>query len=72
MAKDGDTGDSRPILLTLEGDILGYFELVPKSKMGEAILITTSNSIDREHPIVLQNGGVYSFFVKVYILLQTI
>lgn len=65
LAKDGDTGNPRPILITIEGDSLGYFNLVSTKGSGEAKLITSFIPLDREHPSVLQNGGVYSFFVKV-------
>lgn len=61
-AKDGDFGDPRPIVLSLEGDDLGYFKLVKNS------LVTSHIPIDRENPHILQNGGVYTFNVKVTIL----
>lgn len=56
--KDGDVGDPRPILLSIEGDTLGYFKLVKNS------LVTSHVPIDRENPEILQNGGVYTFNVK--------
>ncbi|XP_024085574.1 cadherin-23-like [Cimex lectularius] len=56
-AKDGDLGDSRTVILSLEGDELGYF------KMSRNNLITSHVPIDREHPLILQNGGVYTFDV---------
>lgn len=57
-AKDGDFGDPRPVLLSIEGDTLGYFKLVKNT------LVTSHTPIDREHPEILQNGGVYTFNVK--------
>ncbi|KAF6205675.1 hypothetical protein GE061_019848, partial [Apolygus lucorum] len=57
-AKDGDLGDPRPVLLTIEGDTLNYFKLVKNT------LVTNQKPVDREHPLVLQNGGVYTFTVK--------
>ncbi|XP_050671945.1 cadherin-23 [Leptidea sinapis] len=64
MAKDGDTANQRPVLLTLEGDVLNYFRLLPDRPMGRATLVTTDVPIDRESDVVIQNGGVYSFSVK--------
>lgn len=65
IAKDGDTANPRPVLLTLEGDMEHYFKLVPEKPTGRAILVATENPIDRESAAVMQNGGVYSFSVKV-------
>lgn len=65
VAKDGDTANPRPVLLTLEGDILRYFRLSPDRPIGRATLVTTDIPIDRESDVVVQNGGVYNFFVKV-------
>lgn len=67
IAKDGDTANSRPVLLTLEGDSAQYFKLVPERPIGRATLVTTDVPLDRESDIVVQNGGVYNFFVKVCI-----
>ncbi|XP_049865838.1 cadherin-23 [Pectinophora gossypiella] len=64
IAKDGDTADPRPVLLTLEGDIQQYFKLVPEKPIGRATLVTTDIPIDRESDVVIQNGGVYTFSVK--------
>ncbi|XP_072941019.1 cadherin-87A [Epargyreus clarus] len=64
IAKDGDTANPRPVLLTLEGDIQQYFKLSPERALGRATLVTTDVPIDRESDVVMQNGGVYSFFIK--------
>lgn len=79
QAKDGDLGDPRNVLLTIEGDLLGYFSLVqharsPTSAISVADLVTSNKSIDREHPDILQNGGIYAFSIKVstYILALSI
>ncbi|XP_045446649.1 cadherin-23 [Melitaea cinxia] len=64
IAKDGDTANPRPVLLTLEGDMLRYFRLRPERPIGRATLVTTDIPVDRESDVVVQNGGVYNFFVK--------
>ncbi|XP_075970125.1 cadherin 74A [Anticarsia gemmatalis] len=64
IAKDGDTANPRPVLLTLEGDSQQYFKLLPDRPLGRATLVATDVPIDRESDVVMQNGGVYSFFVK--------
>lgn len=64
-AEDGDAGDPRPISLSLEGDDLNYFTLLSNGTTGQGIIITNKNPIDREHPKILQSGGVYTFNVKV-------
>ncbi|XP_039748897.1 cadherin-23 [Pararge aegeria] len=64
IAKDGDTANPRPILLTIEGDTQNYFRLLPDRPIGRATLVSTDVTIDRESDIVVQNGGVYNFFVK--------
>lgn len=64
QAKDGDLGESRPVTLSIEGDYLGYFRLVPAAS-GSAVVVTSDTPIDREHPSVLQSGGVYTFSIKV-------
>lgn len=64
LAKDGDTANPRPVLLTIEGDVQRYFKLLPDKPLGRATLVTTDVAIDRESDIVMQNGGVYNFFVK--------
>lgn len=65
VAKDGDTANLRPVLLTLEGDTEGYFRLLPDKPIGRAVLVASDVPIDRESDAVLQNGGVYNFFIKV-------
>ncbi|KYQ51361.1 Cadherin-23 [Trachymyrmex zeteki] len=65
-ARDGDTGESRNLLLTLEDDDAGHFNL-EMSRDGDVTvgrLITTNVSLDREDPRILQNGGIYTFQVK--------
>ncbi|XP_063531882.1 cadherin-23 [Cydia strobilella] len=64
VAKDGDTAHPRPVLLTLEGDSEQYFKLLPERPIGRAVLVASHNPIDRESDVVMQNGGVYNFFVK--------
>ncbi|GBP73902.1 Cadherin-23 [Eumeta japonica] len=64
IAKDGDTANPRPVLITIEGDLMGYFDVVSEPESSRAVLVTTAIPIDRESDIVMQNGGVYSFFVK--------
>ncbi|XP_068630269.1 cadherin-87A [Battus philenor] len=64
VAKDGDTANPRPVLLTLEGDSQQYFKLLPERPIGRATLVATDIPIDRESEAVMQNGGVYSFYVK--------
>lgn len=65
IAKDGDTANLRPVLLTLEGDNEQYFRLIPDRPLGQATLVASDIPIDRESDAVMQNGGVYSFFIKV-------
>ena len=69
QVRDGDTGIPRPIELTLEGDRLSYFELRPAELNQEtgvltAPLTTTSNIINREHPEILKEGGLYAFKIR--------
>ncbi|XP_005184886.2 cadherin-23 [Musca domestica] len=65
-AIDGDVGIPRDILLTLEDDEMGHFDLMPfgDPKEGTAILKTTGLPLDRENPEILQNGGVYVLSVR--------
>lgn len=65
-AIDGDTGNPRPIRLTIDNEPKGHFKLetIGKEGSGKAILYTTGIPIDREDPDILQNGGVYTFSVK--------
>lgn len=65
-ARDGDTGEPRNLLLTLEEDDAGHFNL-EVSREGDITvgkLVTTGISLDREDPRILQNGGIYTFQVK--------
>ena len=68
MVRDGDTGIPRPIQLTIEGDKLEYFQLRQNQVSSDGVLsvtLTTSqNIIDREHPEVLKEGGLYAFQVE--------
>ncbi|KAG6439028.1 hypothetical protein O3G_MSEX000422, partial [Manduca sexta] len=64
VAKDGDTANPRPVLLTLEGDTERYFKLLPDRPLGRATLVASEVPLDRESDVVMQNGGVYSFFIK--------
>lgn len=65
-AADGDTGNPRPVVLSIENEPKGHFKLEAVGKIGDgkAVLYTTDIPIDREDPDILQNGGVYSFTVK--------
>lgn len=65
-ARDGDTGEPRPLLLSLEHEEAGYFRLEVE-RQGDVTLgrlVTTNVSLDREDPSILQNGGIYSFEVR--------
>ncbi|RZF46512.1 hypothetical protein LSTR_LSTR009294 [Laodelphax striatellus] len=62
-SEDGDAGNPRPVSLTLEGDDLHYFRLISNGS-GQATIVTSMKPIDREHPDILQSGGVYTFLVK--------
>lgn len=64
QAKDGDLGEPRPVALSIEEDNLGYFQL-ETSGSGVATVVTSGIPIDREHPAILQSGGVYTFNIKV-------
>ncbi|CAG5042613.1 unnamed protein product [Parnassius apollo] len=64
IAKDGDTANPRPVLLTLEGDSMQYFKLIPERPIGRATLVASDIPVDRESDVVMQNGGVYGFYVK--------
>lgn len=65
-AKDGDTGNPRPVLITLEDDVRGHFRLeaLNTTDMSHVKLITTDIPLDRETTEVLQNGGVYIFHIR--------
>ncbi|XP_063973499.1 cadherin-23 isoform X2 [Diachasmimorpha longicaudata] len=65
-ARDGDTGESRSVLLTLDGDDLNHFDL-KVSKEGDitlGTLVTTDVPLDREEMRILHDGGIYTFTVK--------
>lgn len=62
-AIDGDTGNPRPILLTIENEPKRHFKLETIGD-GKATLYTTHIPIDREDPDILRNGGVYTFSIK--------
>lgn len=65
-ARDGDMGMPRPLLLSLEGEDAEHFTLQVSTDKDVTVgrLITTDNSLDREDPLILQNGGIYTFKVK--------
>lgn len=65
-ARDGDTGESRPLLLNLEDDELKHFELITSRDGDIAVgtLVTTDVKLDRENPRILHDGGIYSFRVR--------
>lgn len=65
VARDGDTANPRPVLMSVEGDIEDYFTLEMEESTGKVMLVTTDIPIDRESETVMQNGGVYSFYIKV-------
>lgn len=62
-AIDGDTGHPRQVVLTIENEPFGHFELMDDGS-GKAILITTNDPIDRERPEILENAGVYTFDIR--------
>lgn len=68
LVRDGDTGIPRPIILTIEGDKLDYFQLrqnqISRDGVLSVTLTTSQNIIDREHPEVLKEGGLYAFQVR--------
>lgn len=63
-AKDGDVKNLRPVVFSLEQDNLHYFGIRNLGN-GNASIFTTETPIDREHPAIVQMGGIYSFYVKV-------
>lgn len=63
-AEDGDAGQKRPVVLSIEDDSLGYFSIENESN-GTAYIYTTGNSIDRENKMVSDAGGIYTFRLKV-------
>lgn len=65
-AQDGDTGEPRPVLLSLEGDESNHFSL-KTSHEGDIIvgtLVTTDVALDREEGKILHDGGIYTFRVR--------
>lgn len=62
-ARDGDTGQPRNLLLTLEDEDAGHFDLEMSREGNVTVgkLVTTNVSLDREDPKILQNGGIYTF-----------
>ncbi|XP_012262137.2 cadherin-23 isoform X2 [Athalia rosae] len=65
-SRDGDTGEPRPLLLSLEDEDAGHFELVVTREGDVTVgkLTTTGVPLDREDSSILQNGGIYIFKVK--------
>ncbi|XP_001653880.2 cadherin-23 isoform X1 [Aedes aegypti] len=65
-ATDGDTGNPRPIVLTLENEPMGHFKLrfIGNPRAGIAELVTTDRQLDREDPKITKNGGAYTFSVR--------
>lgn len=62
-AIDGDFGHPRQVVLAIENEPFGHFELID-SGSGMAVLITTDIPIDRERPEILENAGVYTFDIR--------
>ncbi|UYV84267.1 hypothetical protein LAZ67_X001708 [Cordylochernes scorpioides] len=64
-AQDGDRGVPRQLKLSLLNDRKNYFSLsvsyIPEKSNYKALLMTTSNPIDREDPDILSTGGIYTF-----------
>lgn len=68
-------GDPRTVRIEIENDHLGHFRLVPVEVQNNNRddnylisyydIVTTDIPLDREHADVLQNGGIYTFTVKV-------
>lgn len=68
LARDGDTGDPRPLKLDIVDDVANYFRIDSFEMDGavaSATLATTKNLIDRESDIIMHNGGIYKFALKV-------
>lgn len=63
-AEDGDAGFKRPVVLSIEDDLLEYFTVENESN-GTAYVYTSSNPIDRENKVVSDAGGIYTFRLKV-------
>ena len=68
-ARDGDLGEPRDLLMSIEGDDSGYFILqnVNVDDHGNlvAILATSQVPLDREDPLIINNGGIYTFNIRV-------
>lgn len=68
LARDGDLGEPRPITLSLQGDNAGYFVLSRVQTLEDgsltATLSTSPVTLDREDPLILNNGGLYTFSVQ--------
>ncbi|XP_049539119.1 cadherin-related family member 2 isoform X1 [Anopheles darlingi] len=65
-ATDGDTGNPNALMLMLENEPMGHFRLnyIGHPRSGVAELITTGKPLDREDPIITQNGGAYTFGIR--------
>lgn len=63
-AEDGDAGFKRPVVLSIEDDLLEYFTVENESN-GTAYIYTSGNPIDRENKVVSDAGGIYTFRLKV-------
>lgn len=67
-ARDGDLGEPRPLTLSLQGDDSGYFTLSDVQNLEDgsltATLSTSEVALDREDPLILNNGGLYTFSVR--------
>lgn len=67
-ARDGDLGEPRPLTLTLQDDDSGYFTLADIRTLPDGSLIatlaTSDVTLDREDPLILNNGGLYTFSVR--------
>ncbi|XP_050441705.1 cadherin-23 [Adelges cooleyi] len=62
-AEDGDAGHKRQVVLSIEDDSLGYFNIENRPN-GSAYIYTSENPIDRENKIVSDAGGIYTFRLK--------
>lgn len=76
-ARDGDVGDPRLVRIDILDDILGCFELKPVEGVAPLNdgaptslydIVTTDIPLDREHPDILDSGGIYSFRLRVKLL----
>lgn len=72
-AQDGDGGSPSDLILSIENDVKGYFQLGPVSVDNRKIFSTvleTNNPIDREDADILDNGGLYVFQIKAIELVE--